>query len=406
MAERSSPRDAERELALTASLLDTVLRRAPVGFALLDLDLRVLRVNEALAELDGFPLEAHLGLHMADLWPDITDRIGPLVRSLPATGSPLLDFEVATENWQGRRIEALVSCYPVVADAEGAPPRIGVLVRDVTERNRMRALVEESLRTQVERQQSTIEVLQQGLLPRTLPDVPGLGLSATYRAAAGEVRVGGDWFDVLHLADAGTEVVHLAVGDVAGHGIDAVETMGQLRSAGRGWLVEGHGPGAVLDRLNRLLLATMPGEVATLALASLDTTSSRLVLALAGHLPPVHVRADGRAELLWGRPGPPLGAVTGTAYGELQVQLDPGDTVVLFTDGLVERRDEPIDAGLERLAAAAGEGALLEPDALVDALLDTALAPPDRFDDICVLAVRLDTAGGPHRDDPDGRSAR
>lgn len=404
MAEPSSPRDAERELALTASLLDTVLERAPVGFALLDLDLRVLRVNEALAELDGFPLEAHLGLHMGDLWPDITVRIGPLVRSLPSTGSPLLDFEVATENWQGRRIEALVSCYPVVAEAEGVPPRIGVLVRDVTERNRMRALVEESLRTQVERQQSAIEVLQQGLLPRGLPDVPGLGLSATYRAAASEVRVGGDWFDVLQ--PAGTEVVHLAVGDVAGHGLEAVETMGQLRSAGRGWLVECHGPGAVLDRLNRLVRSTMPDEVATLAMASLDTTTSRLVLALAGHLPPVHVRADGRVELLWGRPGPPLGAANETAYDELQVQLDPGDTVVLYTDGLVERRDEPIDVGLGRLAAAAGAGALLAPDALVEVLLDTALAPADRFDDICILAVRLATDTGPRTPDPGGRSAR
>jgi serine phosphatase RsbU (regulator of sigma subunit) len=404
MAERTPPRDAERELALTASLLDTVLRRAPVGFALLDLDLRVLRVNEALAELDGFPLEAHLGLHMGDLWPAITDRIGPLVRSLPSTGSPLLDFEVATENWQGRRIEALVSCYPVVAEAPATPPRIGVLVRDVTERNRMRALVEESLRTQVERQQSTIEVLQQGLLPRALPEVPGLGLSATYRAAARELRVGGDWFDVVRLA--GHDVVHLAVGDVAGHGLDAVETMGQLRSAGRGWLVEGHGPGAVLDRLNRLMRATMPDEVATLALAALDTESSRLVLSLAGHLPPVHVRADGRTELLWGRPGPPLGVAAATAYDELQVQLDPGDTVVLYTDGLVERRDEPIDVGLERLAGAAGAGALLDPDALVDALLDTALAPADRFDDICVLAVRLVPDGAHRRPDADGRSER
>lgn len=404
MADRTTPRDAERELALTASLLDTVLRRAPVGFALLDLDLRVLRVNEALAELDGFPLEAHLGLHMGDLWPDITARIGPLVRSLPSTGSPLLDFEVATENWQGRRIEALVSCYPVVAEAQGLPPRIGVLVRDVTERNRMRALVEESLRTQVERQRSTIEVLQQGLLPRALPEVPGLALSATYRAAAREVRVGGDWFDVLH--PTGDDAVHLAVGDVAGHGLGAVETMGQLRSAGRGWLVEGHGPGAVLDRLNRLLLATMPGEVATLAMASLDTRTSRLVLALAGHLPPVHVRADGRTELLWGRPGPPLGAAIGTSYDELQVQLDPGDTVVLCTDGLVERRDEAIDVGLERLAAAAGAGARLEPDRLVEALLEVALPPAERFDDLCVLAVRLVAHVGVPTSDPGGRSDR
>jgi hypothetical protein len=85
----------------------------------------VLRVNEALAELDGFPMDAHVGLDMGDLWPDITDRIGPLVRSLPSTGSPLLDFEVATENWQGRHIEALVSCYPVLG--EGVEPRVGVL---------------------------------------------------------------------------------------------------------------------------------------------------------------------------------------------------------------------------------------------------------------------------------------
>lgn len=404
MAERTSPRDAERELALTASLLDTVLRRAPVGFALLDLDLRVLRVNEALAELDGFPLEAHIGLHMSDLWPDITVRIGPLVRALPSTGSPLLDFEVATENWQGRRIEALVSCYPVVAEPRDAPPRIGVLVRDVTERNRMRALVEESLRTQVERQRGAIEILQQGLLPRALPEVPGLILSATYRAAAREVSVGGDWFDVVR--SVGEAAVHLAVGDVAGHGLEAVETMGQLRSAGRGWLVEGHGPGGVLDRLNRLLLATLPDEVATLALASLDPRTSRLVLALAGHLPPVHVRADGRAELLWGRTGPPLGAVADIHYDELQVQLDPGDTVVLYTDGLVERRGEPIDLGLARLARAAGAGARLGPDEMVEALLETALPPGERFDDLCVLAVRLALEPRPELPDGDARSAR
>jgi serine phosphatase RsbU (regulator of sigma subunit) len=287
-------------------------------------------------------------------------------------------------NANGDPVEAVLSCYPV--RGEGTDTQLGVIVIDVTERNRMRALAEEALRLRLEQQEAAIEILQHSLLPGSLPDVPGAEVAARYRSASDVVQVGGDWYDAL--VAPGAAVVHLAVGDVSGHGLEAVATMGQLRSAGRAWFLEDEGPAAVLARLNRLVLATMPGELATLAVAAYDPGAGRLELALAGHPPPVVARADGSAEVLACRPGLPLGVVAEAAYDQVEVVLAPGDTVVLYTDGLIERRGEVIDVGLERLRAAAADTSALALDAALEAVLVDALPGSGRFDDVCVLALR------------------
>lgn len=222
--------------------------------------------------------------------------------------------------------------------------------------------------------------LQEGLAPRELPAVPGLTVSAGYRAS-GLDDVGGDWYDLLDLP---TDNVALVLGDVAGHGITAAVTMGHLRHAARAYLLEDHNPATALGRLNRLALWILPGEIATAVIAVLPRDGGPVALCTAGHPPPLLL--DGGAATYLDLPrGPALGVTEGAAYSVGAHDLSPTGMLVLFTDGLVERRGESIDDGLERLrlrAEAHGPG-----DDLCDVLM-AAIPQESSDDDMAVVSVR------------------
>jgi PAS domain S-box-containing protein len=236
-----------------------------------------------------------------------------------------------------------------------------------------------------QREVGTVEMLQRSLLPDKLPTVPGLRIAAHYRP--GGADVGGDWYDAVRLEDGR---IGLAMGDVVGHGLGAAALMGQLRHAARAYALEGHSPPEVLDRLDKLVRGLPGAQMATLLYLVVDADLSTLRFASAGHVPPLVVGRDGEPRFLAGAPNPPLGVFDSSGHKELTAELEPGSTVVLYTDGLVEERGVSIDTGLEALRQAARHPA--DPEELCVHLVESMLALHSAHDDIAVLALQARTA--------------
>ena len=229
--------------------------------------------------------------------------------------------------------------------------------------------------------------LQRGLLPKHLPDVPGLELAAHYQAGGTAAEeVGGDWYDAFALADGRVGIV---VGDVAGRGIPAASTMGQMRSVTRAYALTEQArrlPAEVLTRLNRYQLVLQEDQLFTVLYAVLDPGAGTVTWANAGHLPPLIAGSSGTVAYLPGG-GYPIG-VEDVEYRNLVEPLEPGSALVLYTDGLVERRGESLDAGFERLAAAAAE-APAAPGELCRFLLSRMLPEPSELhDDVTLVLAR------------------
>ena len=235
------------------------------------------------------------------------------------------------------------------------------------------------------RQHTVADLLQRTLLPARLPDLPGLEMAARYLPGSDETHVGGDWYDVVLLPHGR---VGIAIGDVVSRGVRAAAVMGQMRIALRAYALDGDGPGPVLDRLDRLVRGMGEREMATVAYAVLDPAEHTMTLGLAGHLPPLLISGSGEARLVEATRSRPVGVAAARRYEETTVPIERGDTVVLYTDGLVERRGASIDDGLERLVASGSAVARLDPDELCDRLLADAEASAVP-DDVAVLAVRL-----------------
>jgi hypothetical protein len=245
--------------------------------------------------------------------------------------------------------------------------------RDTAARGRTLALMEGAEHEHVAR------TLVAALQPESLPELDGVRLVGCYEPA--ESRLGGDWYDAFRLADGSLGV---AIGDVVGHGIDAAAQAVRLRRALRGAVLEGFEPGVTLNTLNAEAVRTGDGMAGTMLYATLDPHSLRLRWASAGHLPLIVAEAGGVRRLA-AASRPPLGTMAVDAWTEEEVVLEPGARVVLYTDGLIERRDAPIDDGIDRLARATLE----QPD--LEAVCEAALAaaPRPRRDDIAVVALEL-----------------
>ncbi len=226
--------------------------------------------------------------------------------------------------------------------------------------------------------------LQRAITPRTAGPVPtpGLDVAARYRPAGPGSLVSGDWYDTVPLPGG---QIFLAVGDIAGHGIDAVTGMVAMRNCLRGLAITGAGPADLLDWLNKIAVHLTGGIIGTAICGLYNPADRSLRWARAGHLPPVLVR-DGAARALPLPEGVLLGADPDSRYQEASVTLEPGDALVLFTDGLIERHDEPIDDSIEGLLRIAASPC---PDigGYADRLLSQARS--DTSDDACLVAVRV-----------------
>jgi serine phosphatase RsbU (regulator of sigma subunit)/anti-sigma regulatory factor (Ser/Thr protein kinase) len=236
-----------------------------------------------------------------------------------------------------------------------------------------------------ESEQTIAETLQRSVLPTSLPRVQGVELAARYLPGSAELDVGGDWFDALQLPDG---KLGLVVGDVVGKGVQAAATMAQLRNATRAFSLERLKPASVLARLNRLADEMLDTSFATLAYLWLDPVSRICRMSSAGHPPPLVAIPDGRVELLEKVRGLPLGTGMQARYRQETIELPAGSIVLLYTDGLVERRGQSIDDGLELLRSEVAF-APKDPDRLLEHILTYVVGSGERGDDIALLAARV-----------------
>lgn len=186
--------------------------------------------------------------------------------------------------------------------------------------------------------------LQRSLLPR-LPDISGLEIAARYIPSQARL-VGGDWYDLFELP---TGHVGAAIGDVVGHGLRSAIVMGRLRNALRAYALDSNDPAAVLTRLDEMVSHFEGDEMATVLYAVIDPSHQRMTCSSAGHPFPVIASPAADADMVDARADPPIGSGTDHERHSVEVPLSPASTVYLFTDGVVERRGEHIDVGLERL---------------------------------------------------------
>lgn len=258
---------------------------------------------------------------------------------------------------------------------------------DIHERRAM----EQRLRRIYEREHRVAETLQRSLLPETLPDIDGVALAARYLPAGAGTAIGGDWYDALELDDGR---VALVVGDVVGHGLRAAATMGQLRNAFRAYALVEPSPAAAVSRIDRLLAHGEGGAMATLLYLILDRDTGEIAFTSAGHPPPLVIGPEGARFLDEGR-SVPVGAADPAVFREHRESLPSGSTLLLYTDGLVERRDVPLGERLAQLAAAAAR-ANGDLETLCDAVVGDLLGGMQPGDDVAVLAIRPEPlAAGP-----------
>jgi serine phosphatase RsbU (regulator of sigma subunit) len=229
-----------------------------------------------------------------------------------------------------------------------------------------------------------VELVQRSLLPKTLPEQPRVLLGACYVPAETRYGVGGDWYDAVRLP--GDQML-LIVGDVAGHGLAAAIAMGQMRSAARA-LAQDHGPAALLDALDRFAAGTPDLPSATAAVAVIDPAAGTLTYSLAGH-PPLMLRDPGRNVAVLDEARGPLLGFGAEGRQERTIGYLAGSSLALFSDGLVEVRDEVIDAGLARLAETFAAAAAPDPARLCEELVRQSLAHTGRDDDTALLCAFL-----------------
>ena len=240
-----------------------------------------------------------------------------------------------------------------------------------------------------ESERTIAETLQQSVLPQALPEVEGVTFAARYLPGESGVDVGGDWYDAFPLADGR---IALVVGDVVGKGVEAAATMGQLRNSLRAFASEHEDPAEVVRRLSIMVEAHLDAPFATLAYLVLDLHARRCRYVVAGHPPPLVVDPSGSARYLEDGRTLPLGVDGDVPLEAAETTLETGATIVLYTDGLVERRDAPLDVGLELVRVTAGSVAG-GPDTLVDHILRGVFEGTERYDDVAILAARLEPVG-------------
>ncbi|MEU2596943.1 SpoIIE family protein phosphatase [Streptomyces hirsutus] len=275
------------------------------------------------------------------------------------------------------------TCTPVT---QGDGSGVLVFATDVTDH----AEAAERLRASERRQRETAVTLQRSLLPQELEEPDDLRVAATYHPGGTEAAVGGDWYDVITLGGGRTALV---IGDVMGRGVRAAAVMGQLRTAVRAYARLDLPPHEVLQLLDGLATEIDANQIATCAYAIHDPNEGTLVHASAGHLPILVRDEHGTVQRADEPTGPPLGT-GGWIHSSGSIPLGPGSTAVLYTDGLVERRNEDLDEGIAALERALA-GATGTPQVICDRLVRSAGVTPEHDDDVAVLVLQHPARTGP-----------
>jgi serine phosphatase RsbU (regulator of sigma subunit) len=329
--------------------------------------------------------------YLACVHPDDADRFRAANDALVERGEPIeMEYRVQV----GGRIKHLRAAAEATLDGAGQPLEITGFIQDISVLRRTRQRLEVIRRELESHQQLLAEEhrlavqLQRIILP--VPDapmqLPGMRVAVRYMPAEQLARVGGDWFQVNPLPDG---ALLLAVGDVAGHGLTAAATMAQLRHALAGLAMLARQPAAILGALNALLCAQpdVDALIATAVVARYDPARRTLVWAQAGHPPALLARVDEVQQLQ--RPeGMLLGVARSARYDQATTRLEPGDLLLMYTDGLIERPGSTLDDGLHSLTETVSES-LRAPgrDPLTSVIRRLRRAHPG--DDTCILAAQL-----------------
>jgi phosphoserine phosphatase RsbU/P len=370
--------------ALEHETAEDLYENAPCGYVTTTPDGTILRANKSFSSLLKRSRESlSVGIRLQDL-------LAPGSRIYHETHlAPLLLMqgevrEIALEfvRQDGGRVPVLINSV-VRRDAEDNPSVVLMTVFDARER---RSYENELLRARtLEREMA--HSLQRDLLVGELPRAANLEVAAAYKPSVADLEIGGDWFDSFWLDDGAT--IAMVVGDVVGRGIGAAATMAQLRSAVRALAAGPHRPAALLEGLDRYARRHQVGYATTLIYAHLTLLSGVLCFACAGHPPPLIRPADEEARFLWDGRSTPLAVEWhgDRSRSEGICEIGPGTTVLLYTDGLVERRGEPLDDGLKRLRQAVSERESAVTTEGAEAIV-RAVADSGPRDDICVLMAR------------------
>jgi phosphoserine phosphatase RsbU/P len=230
-------------------------------------------------------------------------------------------------------------------------------------------------------ERSAARTLQRSLLPGRLPRVEGIELASRFVPAAG-FGVGGDWFDAFVLPD---QRLGIVMGDVTGSGLAAAVVMGRLRSALRAYALDTATPGEALAKLNRKFIHFEPGQMATVLYFTISPDRETVAIASVGHPPPIGASPGDVPRFLACTPSPPIGVTVERPPVVTEVPLPVGTTVVCFTDGLYERRTEPIDRQLDRLRASV---TATHPEAVCATVMGTMVGSHHVEDDTALLALR------------------
>jgi sigma-B regulation protein RsbU (phosphoserine phosphatase) len=368
-------------VTLEGESAEELFENAPCGYLTTRMDGTILRVNRTFEAWTGRSRDALVGTRFRDL----LTRGGRIYHETHF--APLLQMQGSVREIALDVVRADGSALPALVNAvvQGAGTDAAVVRTTIFDASDRRRYEQELVLARAREREIALE-LQQALLSGALPDDERVRTEIVYRPAVRGQQAGGDWYDAFRLDDGG---VALVVGDVVGRGIGAAATMGQLRSALRALASTGLRPAALLEALDRFARVHGVGRMATLACAQVDVVSGRVRYACAGHPPPAAIAPGGGTRLLWEGRSLPLDARGAGARAEGELELQPGGGLVLYSDGLVERRGRPLRDALDGLVAAL-DGADAPPGrGLAAAVADALLGDAGRDDDVCVLALGL-----------------
>jgi PAS domain S-box-containing protein len=399
-----------------------VFRALPGMVALLTPELVYVDVNDDFVRLTGRAREQLLGRYIFEVFPE--NPHDPAAAGMRETRDSMLravatgerdtmavlryDIEAAQRpgHWQEHfwspvnapvlgtdgKVTLLVHRVEEVTElirAHGGPggdSRAHVLEAELYTRARELQEVNERLRKAHAREREVALALQEALLPAPRP-LDRHQAAVRYRPAVGALNVCGDWYDLVDLPG---DRLAVAVGDVVGHGLAAACVMGQLRSALSAATRVADGPARALEALGLYARSVDGAESTTAATAFVDWEDHTLTYSSAGHLPPALLHPDGTVSFLDGATDPPLGASPEHATRPEAISpFEEGATLVLYTDGLIERRTEDIDTGLARLTGTLSRHRHAGPEDLADALLTELLPPTGNADDTALVVIRL-----------------
>ena len=372
-AARLPPEDAE-----------DLYENAPCGYMSTLPDGTVARINDTLLgwlQRERGDVEGRLRLHDL-LTPGgriyLDTHLRPLLHMQGRVREIALELRVA----DGTRLPVLMTSE-LHRGEDGEPLVTRTAVFDAHDRQ----AYERELLSAREREREVALTLQRALLAGTQPEDRRCAIAARYRPASEDHEVGGDWYDAFRIDG---DRIGIAVGDVVGHGIAAASTTGHLRSALRALGSTGLGPGLVIEQLDRFVESFEAARMATVAIAVLDLAAGRVRYRCAGHPPPLLAQPGREPELLWDGRGAPLGAYwTPRPRPEHELDVLAGSRLLLYTDGLVERRDRSLDEGFEQVVAVVRDHAAQALDQVLDAVMSSLLADRPSEDDVCVLGVDL-----------------